>query len=75
MPSPVILCHVAQCCVYTALGCNGMGACGEELRDNGGVEARLCEADGGSETCTTSSDDDSIIVVVYDIELVVERID
>merc|ERR1712093_21258 len=66
MPSPVVLGHVAKSSVDTTLSGDSVGSGGEELCDAGGVEAGLCETEGGSQAGTTGADDDGIVLVVDD---------
>jgi hypothetical protein len=49
VPSPVILGHVSEGGVDTALGGDGVGSGREELGDAGSVETGLGESEGGYE--------------------------
>ncbi len=66
MPAPVVLAHVAERGVDAALGCDGVGAGGEELGDAGCFEAGLGETDGCAEAGAARAYDDGVVVVVYE---------
>lgn len=66
VPPPVILRHVSQSSVDTALSCDSVRSGGEEFRDDGRVESGLCETHSGTKTGTTGADDQSIVLVVND---------
>lgn len=64
MPAPVIIVHVAESSVDTALSGNSVRSSREELGDAGGLEAGFGQTEGSSETGATSTDDDGVVLVV-----------
>ena len=64
VPPPVIIMHVAECGVDTALGSNGVRTRGEQFRDTGSLETSLSEAEGSAESGATGTDDDGVVGVV-----------
>jgi hypothetical protein len=55
VPPPVVLSHVAERGVDTALRSDSVRTGGEELGHTRGLEASLGEAEGGTETGTTGT--------------------
>lgn len=66
VPSPVVLVHVTQGSVDTALCGDGVTSRGEELGDTGSVEASLGKTESSAQTGTTSTHDDGIVLVIND---------
>ncbi len=64
VPSPVVLVHVTQSSVDTALSSDGVGTSREELGDTGSIETSLGKTKGSTETGTTGTDNKSIVLVV-----------
>src|SRR5690606_23574368 len=64
MPLPVVFSHIAKRGGNTALRCNRMRACREDLGNAGRLEARFGHAHGGAQTGTASTDDNNIIGMV-----------
>lgn len=64
VPSPVILVHVSEGGIDTALGGDGMASRGEELRYTGCVETSLGETERCPQPSTTGTNDEGIVLVV-----------
>ena len=64
VPSPVIGVHVTQSGIDTTLSGDGVGTSGEELGNDGGLEAIFRKTHSSTKTSTTSTDDDTIVLVV-----------
>ena len=64
MPPPVVRLHVAQSSVDASLGGHSVGPGGEQLRDDGRLEAFLHQTEGSSEPGASSSHHDRVIGVV-----------
>lgn len=61
---------LSQCCIDTALCCNSVTSCGEELSYASSIEASLSKSECCTEPRTTGTNDDCIVFVVYDRILV-----
>ena len=61
---PVVVLHISQSGIDTALGSNGVGTGGEELGNAGGLETGLGKAKSGSESGTSGTNNNCIILVV-----------
>lgn len=73
MPSPVILVHVSERGIDTALRSDGVRTRREQLGDTSSVEAGLGQTEGGAETGATSAYNKSIVLMVYHRVLVAEE--
>ncbi len=60
VPAPVILAHIAQRGGNAALGCDGVRAGGENLRDAGRLQAFLGGAQGGAEAGAACAHDNNV---------------
>jgi len=59
VPAPVVVAHVSQGGIDTALGGNGVGARWKEFRDAGSVETGFCKANCGAESCAAGAYNES----------------
>ena len=71
MPPPIVLVHVSKRSIDTALGCDGMTSCREELRYTCSVEASLGKTKGCSKTSPTSADNNRIILMILQHALII----
>jgi hypothetical protein len=64
VPSPIILVHIAESSIDTALSSNSVRSGREKLGDAGSLVASLGEAKSSSQTGTASTDDEGVISVI-----------
>ena len=64
VPAPVILCHVTQRSIDTALGSDCVRARGEQLCNTRRVQTALCKTEGSAQSGTASTDDNGIVLVL-----------
>lgn len=64
-PPPVVRLHVAEGGVDAPLGGHGVGSGGEELGDDGRLEALLHEAEGGAEAGAARAHHHGVVLVVH----------
>lgn len=72
VPVPVVLVHVSQRRIDSALGGHGVGSGGEQLGDTGGFEAGLGQAESCSKTSTTGANNHTVVLVVNDMVLLAQ---
>lgn len=64
VPPPIILVHVTQRSIDTALRGHGVASSREELGDAGSVEPSLGKTEGSAQARAAGSDDNGIVLVV-----------
>ena len=64
VPAPVILRHVTEGGIDTALRSHSMRTSGEKLGDTSGVKTTLSETESGTQTCTTGTHNNRIVFVL-----------
>ena len=69
VPPPVVLGHVCQRRIDSALRSHRVRARGEELADARHIEAVLCEADSRTKTCASRTNNHRIVRVVHNVVL------
>mmetsp|Transcript_26177 Transcript_26177/g.71816 ORF Transcript_26177/g.71816 Transcript_26177/m.71816 type:complete len:667 (-) Transcript_26177:261-2261(-) len=66
VPPPVVLGHVAEGGVDSALGCHRVRASGKELGHAGRLESGFRQPHGGTQTRTSGADHYGVVLVVHD---------
>jgi hypothetical protein len=66
VPPPVIIVHIAESRIDSALSGDSVTPGGEQLGDASGLEASLGESEGGAQTSTARADNNSVVLVIND---------
>jgi len=66
VPPPVVLVHVTESSVDSALGGDRVTPSGEELGDTGRVETGLGKTEGGAKTGSASSNNNRVVLMVLE---------